>query len=91
LGNILIYVPKWTIWKQRNKIKYQNVICKTPNAELTENLILRQKYYTNTSPNIDIEINYRSRCEVFNAPQKPNALRRSHICVCPTHMPYKGH
>jgi hypothetical protein len=23
LGNILIYVAKWTIWKQRNKIKYQ--------------------------------------------------------------------
>ena len=27
------------------------------NAELKENLILRQKYYHNTSPNIDNEIN----------------------------------
>jgi hypothetical protein len=27
-------------------------------AELKENLILRQKYYHNTSPNIDNEINY---------------------------------
>jgi len=59
LGNILIYVVKWTIWKQRNKIKYQNIICKTVTlirifkAELKENLILRQKYYNNTSPNID--------------------------------------
>jgi hypothetical protein len=26
LGNILIYVTKWTIWKQRNKIKYQNIL-----------------------------------------------------------------
>jgi hypothetical protein len=26
-------------------------------AELKENLILRQKYYDNTSPNIDNEIN----------------------------------
>jgi hypothetical protein len=64
LGNILLYVAKWTIWKQRNKIKYQNIICKTATlirifkAELKENLILRQKYYQNTSPNIDKEINY---------------------------------
>ena len=64
LGNILIYVAKWTIWKQRNKIKYQNIICKTATlirifkAELKENLILRQKYYQNTSHNIDIEINF---------------------------------
>jgi hypothetical protein len=47
LGNILIYVAKWTIWKQRNKTKYQNIICKTATlirifkAELKENLILR--------------------------------------------------
>ena len=27
-------------------------------AEMKENLILRQKYYNNTSPNIDKEINY---------------------------------
>ena len=27
-------------------------------TELKENLILRQKYYHNTSPNIDNEINY---------------------------------
>ena len=27
-------------------------------AELKENLILRQKYYHNASPNIDKEINY---------------------------------
>ena len=64
LGNILIYVAKWTIWKQRNKIKYQNILCKTATlirifkAELKEILILRQKYYQNTSPNIDKEINY---------------------------------
>jgi hypothetical protein len=66
LGNILVhvYIVKWTIWKQRNKIKYQNIICKTATiirifkAELKENLILRQKYYHNTSPNIDKEINY---------------------------------
>ena len=63
-GNILIYVAKWTIWKQINKIKYQNIICKTAalirifKAELKENLILGQKYYNNTSPNIDKEINY---------------------------------
>jgi hypothetical protein len=50
LGNILLYVAKWTIWKQRNKIKYQNIICKTATlirifkAELKENIILRQKY-----------------------------------------------
>jgi hypothetical protein len=62
LGNMLIYVAKWTIWKQRNKIKYQNILCNTAilirifNAELKENLILRQKYYHNTSPNIDKEI-----------------------------------
>ena len=43
-------LAKWTIWKQRNKIKYQNIICKTATlirifkAELKENLILRQKY-----------------------------------------------
>jgi hypothetical protein len=54
LGNILIYVAKWTIWKQRNEIKYQNILCKTATlirifkAELKENLILRQKYYHNT-------------------------------------------
>jgi hypothetical protein len=64
LGNILIYVAKWTIWTQRNKIKYQNIICKTATlirickAESENNLILRQKYYNNTSPNIDKEINY---------------------------------
>ena len=63
LGNILIYVAKWTIWKQRNEIKYQNILCKTATlirifkAELKENLILRQKYYHNTSTNIDKEIN----------------------------------
>jgi hypothetical protein len=63
LGNILLYVAKWTIWKQRNKIKYQNIICKTATlirifkAELKENLILRQKYYQNTSSNIDKDIN----------------------------------
>ena len=61
-GNILIYVAKWTIWKQRNKIKYQNILCKTATfikifkAELKENLILRQKYYQNTLNNIDKEI-----------------------------------
>ena len=54
LANILIYVAKWTIWKQRNKVKYQNIICKTATlirifkAELKENLIFRQKYYNNT-------------------------------------------
>ena len=26
LGNILIYVAKWTILKQRNKLKYQNIL-----------------------------------------------------------------
>ena len=63
LGNILLYVAKWTIWKQRNKIKYQNIICQTATlirifkAELKENLILRQKYYQNTSSNIDKDIN----------------------------------
>ena len=63
LGNILIYVAKWTIWKQRNKTKYQNIICKTATliiifkAELKENLILRQNN-NNTSLNIDNEINY---------------------------------
>ena len=36
LGNILIYVAKWTIWKQRNKVKYQNIICKT--ATLIKNI-----------------------------------------------------
>ena len=25
-GNLLIYVAKWTILKQRNKIKYQNIL-----------------------------------------------------------------
>ena len=56
-------LAKWTIWKQRNKIKYQNIICKTATlirifkAELKENLILRQKYYQTTSSNIDKEIN----------------------------------
>jgi len=64
LGNMLIYVAKWTIWKQRNKIKYQNILCKRAilirilKTELKENLIPRQKYYQNTSPNIDKEINY---------------------------------
>jgi hypothetical protein len=64
LGNMLIFVAKWKIWKQRNKIKYQNILCKTATlikifkAELKENLIPRQKYYQNTSPNIDKEINY---------------------------------
>jgi hypothetical protein len=64
LGNMLIYVAKWTIWKQRNKIKYQNILCKRATlirifkAELKENLIPRQKYYQNTSPYIDEEINY---------------------------------
>ena len=63
MGKILIYVDKWTIWKQRNKTKYQNIICKTTTlirifkAELKENLILRQNI-NNTSPNIDNEINY---------------------------------
>jgi hypothetical protein len=28
-GNLLIYVAKRTIWKQRNKIKYQNILCQT--------------------------------------------------------------
>ena len=62
--NLHINVAKKTIWKQRNKIKYQNILCKTATlirifkAELKENLILRQKYYQNTSPNIDKEINY---------------------------------
>ena len=56
-------LAKWTIWKQRNKIKYQNIICKTATlirifkAELKEDLILRQKYYQTTSSNIDKEIN----------------------------------
>jgi len=64
LGNIIIYVGKWTIWKQRNKVKFQNILCKTATlirifkAELKENLLLRQKYYHNTSLNIDKEINY---------------------------------
>ena len=64
LGNMLIYVAKLTIWKQRNKVKYRNILCKTATlirickAELKENLIPRQKYYQNTSPNIDKEINY---------------------------------
>ena len=50
LGNIIIYVGKWTIWKQRNKVKFQNILCKTATlirifkAELKENPILRQKY-----------------------------------------------
>ena len=64
LGNMLIYVAKWTIWKQRNKIKYQNILCKRATlirifkAELKENLIPRQKYYQNTSPYINEETNY---------------------------------
>ena len=64
LGNMLIYVAKWTIWKQRNKIKYQNILCKTATlirilkAELKENIFPWQKYYQNTSPNIDKDINY---------------------------------
>ena len=62
LGNMLIFVAKLTIWKKRNKIKYQNFVCKPATlirmfkAELKENLILKQKYYHNTSPNIDNEI-----------------------------------
>jgi hypothetical protein len=28
-GNLLIYVAKRTIWKQRNKIKYNNILCQT--------------------------------------------------------------
>ena len=56
LGNMLIYVAKWTIM--------DNILCKTATlirifkAEQKENLIPRQKYYQNTSPNIDKEINY---------------------------------
>ena len=56
LGNMLIYVAKWTIM--------DNILCKTATlirifkAEKKENLIPRQKYYQNTSPNIDKEINY---------------------------------
>jgi hypothetical protein len=56
LGNMLIYVAKCTIM--------DNILCKTATlirifkAELKENLIPRQKYYQNTSPNIDKEINY---------------------------------
>ena len=44
LGKMLIFVAKWTIWKQRNKIKYQNFVCKPATliimfkAELKENL-----------------------------------------------------
>ena len=61
LGNMLIFVAKWAIWKQRNKIKYQNRLCKTATlirifkAELKENIFPRQKYYQNTSTNIDKE------------------------------------
>ena len=56
LGNMLIYVAKWTIM--------DNILCKTATiirilkAEQKENLIPRQKYYQNTSPNIDKEMNY---------------------------------
>ena len=56
LGNMLIYVAKWTIM--------DIILCKTATlirifkAEQKENLIPRQKYYQNTSPNIDKEINY---------------------------------
>ena len=35
------YVAKWTILKQRNKIKYQNILCKT--ARLLEYLKLNWK------------------------------------------------
>ena len=48
LANILIYVAKWTIWKQRNKIKCKTAtLIRISKAELNENLILRQKYYNN--------------------------------------------
>ena len=37
-GKYTYYVAKWTIWKQRNKIKYQNILCQT--ARLLEYLEL---------------------------------------------------
>jgi hypothetical protein len=42
-----------------NVVVFQNNVYTDGNkAELKENLIPRQKYYQNTSPNIDKEINY---------------------------------
>ena len=62
-GEIYLYVsPNGQFWNK--EIKYQNILCQTARlirifkAELKENLILRQKYYHSTSPNIDNEINY---------------------------------
>jgi hypothetical protein len=75
LGNIhiCIYVAKLTICKQRNKIKYQNILFQAATlfrifkAELKENPILRQKYYHNTSLNIDNENkSYDSKIELIN-------------------------
>ena len=46
-GNMLIYVAKWTIWKQRNKIAYQNIVCqaakliRTFKEEMKDKVILR--------------------------------------------------
>ena len=59
-GKYTYYVAKWTIWKQRNKIKYQNILCQT--ARLLEYLELNWKKISISDKNtiiiLDNEINY---------------------------------
>ena len=59
IGNILISVAKWTIWKFRNKIKYENAkfpfnVIKTRFiCELKDNIQLRLKTQSNVKPIIE--------------------------------------
>ena len=59
LGNIVLIVLKWVIWKQRNKIKYENMrissieIKRRVVIELKDCLNLRLKHKVNKNPNIN--------------------------------------
>ena len=59
LGNIILIVTKWVIWKQRNKIKYEKInisftdIKRKVVFELKECLNLRLNHKVNRKPNID--------------------------------------
>ena len=62
LGNIVLIVTKWVIWKQRNKIKYEKInisvaeIKRRVVFELKECLNLRLNHKVNRIPNIDNHI-----------------------------------
>ena len=63
LGNIILIVTKWVIWKQRNKIKYEKInisladIKRKVVFELKQCLNLRLNHKVKRIPNIDYYIN----------------------------------